>query len=98
MTDEAVTVNSLDSPVVKTSLERVSIPTWMLLASKNRTDHCDGKFAGVLERTTYFEMDAGIGNVRVMTIFQTLLKRTSCVNPERRNKLPEEGETELLYV
>ncbi len=50
------------------------------------------------DRMAYFSMDAGIGSARVMTIFQTLLKRTSCVKPERRNKLLEEGEAELVYA
>jgi hypothetical protein len=48
---------------------------------------------------TYFVMDAGVGSVRVMTIPQTLLKQTSCVEPESRNTpIPESGETELVYA
>ena len=98
VTPVAATVNSFFCPAVNTSVDRSSIATWRLLTSKNRTEKSDGKVAAPFARIAYFVMDAGIGSARVITIFQKLLKRTSCVNPESRNKLkPESGETGLVY-
>ena len=99
VTDDAATVNSLVCPVVKTSLARVSMATWMLIAPKNRTENSDRKFAGVLERMMYFVIKDAVGSVRVTTIPQPLMKRISCVNQESWNKIkPESSETEPVYA
>ena len=87
VTPVAATVNSFVCPAVNTSVDRLSMPTWRLLTSKKRTVKSLGKVEATCARMAYCALAGGIGSARVITIFQKLLKRTSCVNPERRNKL-----------
>ena len=92
-------MNPFVSNAVNSWVDRLYMTTWRLLTSKNRKEKFDGKVAAMFARMAYFVMDAGIRSAKVMTMPQTLLKRTSCVNQESRNSLkPETGETELVYA